>query len=213
MTRLLRKGIEFEWNTDCQSAFDTTRANLLAAFQEGGDSMNFENPGAPNEIQFISFASKTLDDTQRRWVTGEREMYAIVWACETFERYIKGIPTVVYTDHQNLQWPSINKSGKILRWALRLQEFNITIKYLAGELNVVADWLSRSNPSDETLPENALVPVSYNALHESNIIPTLKELSTAAKAESPSQLHNLTWTSDGAARWKSTGQLYCPVKF
>ena len=43
------------------------------------------------------------------------------------------------------------KNGKITRWLLLLQEFDITIKVYPRKENVVADFLSRVPKSDDTL--------------------------------------------------------------
>lgn len=48
------------------------------------------------------------------------------------------------TDHANLKfWLSDSSSPKIQRWRIALSEFEFDIEHIAGELNVVADALSR----------------------------------------------------------------------
>ena len=88
-------------------------------------------------VNYIHFASKSFNETQQCWGVGEREAFAVVWACETFERYIKGIFTTVYTDNKNFNWMSSSINSKILRWEIRLQDFNIEIEYIAGEENSI----------------------------------------------------------------------------
>lgn len=39
--------------------------------------------------------------------------------------------------------------GKVQRWALFLQQFDILYAHISGETNVIADWLSRSLPDDD----------------------------------------------------------------
>ena len=49
------------------------------------------------------------------------------------------------TDHQPLKWLKIfqDTSSKLIRWSLKLQEFDYTVEYKKGKENVVADRLSR----------------------------------------------------------------------
>ena len=56
-----------------------------------------------------------------------------------------GKPVVVFSDHNPLTFltETAPKSAKLMRWALALQEFDVTFHYRKGSLNVVADCLSR----------------------------------------------------------------------
>jgi hypothetical protein len=74
----------------------------------------------------------------------------------------------VHTDHSAIRF-LMNKpvtTGRITRWLLLLQEFNITIVDQPGKENVVADFLSRipqdstGTPVDDDFPDEHLFAVA-----------------------------------------------------
>ena len=89
----------------------------------------------------------------------EGECLALVWAVHKYRYYLHGRHFTVYTDHRSLEWLQKTRfnNSKVERWALRLQEFSFDIVYKQGELNVVADCLSRAcaaqlGPEDSNKP-------------------------------------------------------------
>jgi hypothetical protein len=67
-----------------------------------------------------------------------------------------GTQFVVETDHESLQWLKEAKlPARLVRWALRLSEFEFTIKYRTGRANSNADGLSR-NPIECSSASNNL---------------------------------------------------------
>jgi len=51
----------------------------------------------------------------------------------------------VFTDHNPITYltEAVPKSAKLMRWALAIQQHDVTFRYKAGKANVVADCLSR----------------------------------------------------------------------
>ena len=63
---------------------------------------------------------------------------------------------MVKTDHKSLEWLlKAEKHARLVRWAIRLNEYNFTIKAKAGKLNVTADALSRLPISDNSFQYDA----------------------------------------------------------
>ena len=91
----------------------------------------------------------------REWSV--REALGIVYACEQFRPYVIGNHFQVETDHESLKWLlNAQSPARLVRWALRLAEFDFTIVYKSGKNNGSADGLSRLplkdkhvSPSDE----------------------------------------------------------------
>lgn len=103
-------------------------------------SQNFNNADLP-----IAYASRTLNESEQHLSTIEKELLAVVWATKHFRPYLYGRHFNIYCDHKPLQWLfSIKEpNSKLMRWRLKLEEFDYEIKYKKGSENKVADALSR----------------------------------------------------------------------
>ena len=93
----------------------------------------------------IEYASRLLLKAEQNYSTTEREALAVVWAVQKFCGNIEGADITILTDHQPLKWLFTLKSptGRLARWALLLQTFNLTFTFMPGKQNVIADALSR----------------------------------------------------------------------
>jgi transposase InsO family protein len=94
----------------------------------------------------VAFASCKLTPTQQRWATIEKEAYAALWSLNRFKHWIFGRTVTLHSDHNPITFltEAVPKSSKLMRWALAVQEFNVTFRYRAGSQNTVADCLSRN---------------------------------------------------------------------
>ncbi|XP_058817423.1 uncharacterized protein K02A2.6-like [Topomyia yanbarensis] len=103
------------------------------------------------EPRVISYASKSLTDTERRYAQTEKEALALVWAVERFQIYLFGIRFELKTDHKPLKTifsPNSSPCLRIERWVLRLQAFSYDVVYRKGKSNI-ADPLSRLSRSSD----------------------------------------------------------------
>ena len=97
-----------------------------------------------------------MTPAELNYTVTEKEFLAVIYAINKFRHYITGYESFVHTDHSAIRF-LMNKpitNGRVTRWLLLLQEFNITIIDKPGKENVVADFLSRINIGSDDLPIN-----------------------------------------------------------
>jgi hypothetical protein len=161
LSNLLTKDNIFEWTEHYEEAFVKLKNLLTFApiFQPPDWSLPFEimcdasdyavgvvlGQRKDKKSYVIYYASKTLNSAQMNYTTTEKELLAVIFACEKFRSYLVGSPIVVFSDHAGLKYLLSKKDSKprLGRWILLLQEFDITIKDKKGTENVVVDHLSR----------------------------------------------------------------------
>lgn len=79
----------------------------------------------------IYYISKNLSPAELNYTVTEKEFLAVIDVVNKFRHYITGYPVVLYTDHSAIKYLA-NKpitNGRVTRWMILLQEFDITIKY------------------------------------------------------------------------------------
>ncbi|GFV07879.1 retrovirus-related Pol polyprotein from transposon 17.6 [Trichonephila clavipes] len=94
------------------------------------------------EQRSVVFASRTLTAAERNYTVTERECLAVVWDLNKFRTYLGSLPIKVITDHAALTRLTHGKnlSNRMIRWALKLAEFNIEWKHRHTELKM--RWLT-----------------------------------------------------------------------
>jgi transposase InsO family protein len=168
LTQLTRKDVKWKWEDDEQRAFDSIKHSLTTHpvlcypdfskdFIVHTDASNFgvgavlcqmqdpSHSGSDHEV-VIAYSSKHLIDRELKWSTTEKEGYAIIHAVTVFRPYLYGRRFKVITDHRALEWLMSKKepAGRLARWSLKLQEYQIEIGYRSGKTHQNADCLSRT---------------------------------------------------------------------
>ena len=171
---LLKKRVEFAWGPECDELFQHLKEELcdkvlLSAPRGDGplvivcDASNRGIGCALLQMQqgdpvLLEFGSKKLTVAEQKWDTREREAFAIKWSLERFFDFTRAFPVIVVTDHESLRWMQSSSSGKVQRWSLYMQQFDLHVVHLSGKMNVIADWLSRSIDADEEDEDQILMP-------------------------------------------------------
>ena len=82
-------------------------------------------------------------------------MLAVVWALNKLDTYLREVVGItIRTDHEALVFLRSCRYGnaRLRRWALAIQDYDITLEHIPGKKNVVADCLSR-NIDDELIKQ------------------------------------------------------------
>ncbi|GFS58529.1 hypothetical protein TNCV_111471 [Trichonephila clavipes] len=203
---LLKSVVEFHWGPEEVEAFNSLKKALtsdpvLGMYDERAsteihtDASGYGIGAVLVQIQnnvekVIAYASRTLTKAEKNYSTTERERLAIVWATNKFRPYIFGKHFTVVTDHHSLCWLMNLKdpSGRLARWALRLQEHDFDVKYKTGKKHSDADALSRNPVEEETETSDKFLAVttSMNLAMEQKKdqdLAKLKLLSNSSKNE------------------------------
>ena len=82
---------------------------------------------------------------ERNYSTVEKELLAVLEGVKKYYFYLYGDKFVLETDHLPLASlkTSKNANARLMRWALYLQQFQFSVRYIKGQMNVGADFLSR----------------------------------------------------------------------
>jgi hypothetical protein len=96
----------------------------------------------------IEYASRALTQSEQNYAQIEKELLAMVFACERFHQYVYGREVRVETDHKPLEAifkkPLVKAPPRILRLMLRMQPYQVCVFYKPGKEMHVADALSRA---------------------------------------------------------------------
>ena len=168
LTRLLKKNVGFCWTPQHEMALQQLKEQLgdfTLRVPLDSDELVLQTDASNiacgavlsvrkgKDLLPVEFASTTLSTTQQNWTTSERECYAIVWAVQKFDGYLRGRRFEVYTDHSCLQWLWKSTVPKLQRWAQRLAEYDMEIFHVSGTKLKHVDALSR-DPLDPVMEMN-----------------------------------------------------------
>jgi hypothetical protein len=164
LIRATIRATKLVWNDECELAFEELKQILTSElvlqlpdfnkpFRVYADACQYgvgaalEQPSDVDVKQWkpVAFFSKHLSETQQKYSTSERELLAIILACEHFKQMLYGVKFQIVTDHSPLKavFSSTNLSPRLARWMGRLEMFVPEITYREVKKHGNDDGLSR----------------------------------------------------------------------
>ncbi|XP_049335604.1 uncharacterized protein LOC125802248 [Astyanax mexicanus] len=170
LKELLRERNEWCWGDPQRTAFcklkeELRSPNVLAQYSPeretrvAADASSYGIGAVLTQRQLdgtwkpVTYISRGLSDTEKRYAQIEKEALAVTWACERLVSYLQGLHFTLLTDHKPLI-PLLGTRGldelppRILRFRLRLLRFCYDIQHVPGKKLITADTLSRAPLSD-----------------------------------------------------------------
>jgi hypothetical protein len=187
LIRATIRATKLVWNDECELAFEELKQILTSElvlqlpdfnkpFRIYADACQYgvgaalEQPSDVDVKQWkpVAFFSKHLSETQQKYSTSERELLAIILACEHFKQMLYGVKFQIVTDHSPFKavFSSTNLSPRLARWMGRLEMFDPEITYREGKKHGNADGLSRMAVEEEEEGEEILPEIINKVIYE-----------------------------------------------
>jgi hypothetical protein len=163
LTQLLKKGVQFQWTTKTQEAFEVSKQALVQApiLAVPDFSKPFTVETNASDLGFgvvlmqeghpISYLSKPIHGKIRALSTYEKECMVMLLAIEKWRPYMQGQHFIIKTNDRSLLFLIEQRASTKLQQIpmLKLMDLNFSIQYKKGSTNNVADALSRQPEQNE----------------------------------------------------------------
>ena len=157
MTRLTRKGGNFDCYDRCEESFQELKRRLtttpMLITPISGERYTVYCDASKNGLgcvlmqrgRVVAYASRPLKNYEQNYLTHNLELEAIVFALKLWRHYLYGENFDGFSDHKSLKYIFSQKdlSARQRRWMETLEDFNFTLQYHPRKANVIADALSR----------------------------------------------------------------------
>ncbi|XP_044755743.1 uncharacterized protein K02A2.6-like [Coccinella septempunctata] len=176
---LLKKNVPWHWNPNHQNEFENLKQIIssepVLTFYDVNKELTLSVDASQDSMgavilhnkQPIAYASKSMNESQKRYSQIEKELLAIVFGCVKFHRYIYGQKVKVETDHKPLV-AIFNKNlsdipQRLQRMMLKIQQYDLIVNHVPGKEMYLADTLSRAKfEKDQSHDETDKILSSLN---------------------------------------------------
>jgi hypothetical protein len=157
MTELLKMGVKFSWDQNCEDAFHLLRNHLTTApvLAQLDVSKPFDiycdasgtrlGCVLMQDNQVIAYESRALRVHEQNYPTNDLELAAVIHDLKIWRHHLMGTKCHIYTDHKSLKYifTQADLNMRQRRWLELIKDYNLEVHYHPGKANVIADALSR----------------------------------------------------------------------
>ncbi|XP_052297264.1 uncharacterized protein LOC127902396 [Citrus sinensis] len=153
--QVIRRGKRTEWTPECEEAFQNLKQYLHSVLVREEEGVQYP----------IYYTSKALLDAETRYPPLEKWALALVVAARKLRPYFQAFPVSVITNQplrQTLHKP--DASGRLVKWAIELSEFDIDYKPRAAiKAQAMADFVAEFTEPEVCLDQRDVVADSGEA--------------------------------------------------
>ena len=165
LTRLCSTKVPFKWGPEERNSFENIKLLLSSgpvlrtadfnkpfvmqvdACHIGIGSVLLQEDTATGVLHPICYHSQKFTPYQKNYSIVEKECLGILLSLRKFKFFVYDLmyPVKIMCDHNPLSFlhRMRNHNQRLMRWALELQDYNISIVHIKGKDNIIADALSR----------------------------------------------------------------------
>ncbi|XP_057247675.1 uncharacterized protein LOC130589979 [Beta vulgaris subsp. vulgaris] len=157
LTNLMKKSTKYEWNDECEKAFQTLKERLTTALvltlPDGDQRYEVYTDASRSGLgcvlmqnrKVVAYASRQLKVHEMNYPTHDLEWAAVIFALKIWRHYLLGTSFRIFSDHKSLKYIFTQKELNMRqrRWLELIKDYDMEIQYHEGKANVVDDALSR----------------------------------------------------------------------
>ena len=157
LTKLLWKGVKFEWDDKCQSSFERLKKTLVETPVLTQPTLRREYAMYSDASKIglgcvlmqdgkvVAYASRQLKPYEQNYPTHDLELVVVVFDLKIRRHYLYGEKCRIFTDHKSLKYLLTQKELNLRqwRWLELFKDYDCIIYYHPDKANVLADALSR----------------------------------------------------------------------
>ena len=148
------------------------------------------------DIMPVAYFWGTFTAQNRSWCATEKEAYGVLTSVQCFDYYLWGAKCTLCCNHKPLE-PFLTRGMKIAkldRWAMLLQEYDITFVHIRGKDNILTDAISRLHTIDiyEKAIETQHLPITQTTTTQ--VDEKVEQIQHVDSSQSP-QLLNMNSTT------------------
>ena len=153
LTKLLKKGIKFEWTDKCQNSFEQLKGMLVEAPVLTQPTLGKEYTLYSDVLviclgcvlmqdgKVVAYASRQLQPYEQNYPTHDLDLAVVVFALKIWQHYLYGEKCRIYTNHKSFKYLLTKKELNLRqrRWLEFFKDYDCIIYYHPRKANVVAD--------------------------------------------------------------------------
>ena len=187
LRKLTHKNHDWSWTPQCDKAFSDIKESLVKApvLKYFDPQCQTEGQGDASDTGLgfalmqnglpIMYASRAMTSAERNYAQIEKELLAQVYGLERNHYYTYGRHIILWTDHKPLvaisNKPLSAAPKRLQRLLIRLNQYNVEIRYKPGPELYLADTLSRAY-----IQGNSVVEQESETVHLAELAVSEKQL-------------------------------------